>query len=131
MCFLISWQIPWLVSRPLDFIKKQFGLQTASKLMAYCQDGHHDFIYDDTHSFGHIYFATGINNRKTRTSRNSATQLPSVNREAKPDIILLIKEWVKKHKPRTIPLRPDRAREKIMKKADWNLYINEQIETDL
>ncbi len=51
--------------------------------------------------------------------------------EAQPGIILLLKDWVKEHKPRTVPLRPDRTHENSSKTADWNLYINEQIETDL
>ena len=51
--------------------------------------------------------------------------------EAASEIILLLKNWVKQNKPRVIALRSDQKHEKNQKNADWHLYINETIETDL
>ena len=51
--------------------------------------------------------------------------------QARPEIIALLKQYIQTHKPRTIPLRPDKTRQNTEKNTDWCLYINEKIEADL
>lgn len=51
--------------------------------------------------------------------------------EAKEDILALIKNWIKDHSPRFIPLRTDKPYKAAPKNLDWHLYINEQIESDI
>ncbi len=51
--------------------------------------------------------------------------------EAKEEVIALIKNWIKGHCPRFIPLRPDKPYIDAPKNQDWHLYVNEQIENDL
>lgn len=46
-------------------------------------------------------------------------------------IITLLKQWVKKQHPRTIPLRPGKTYEQSQKNTDWLLYINQTIESDV
>lgn len=51
--------------------------------------------------------------------------------EANQGTVELFKQWIQKKKPRVIPLRTDKAYEKVQKNMDWHLYINEKIETDI
>jgi hypothetical protein len=51
--------------------------------------------------------------------------------EANQEIVLLLKQWIKKQKPHAIPLRSDKDYEKSQRNTDWYLYINEKIETDI
>lgn len=46
-------------------------------------------------------------------------------------IITLLKRWIQDHKPRAIPLRPDKAYDQKQKNAEWMLYINQDIESDV
>lgn len=50
---------------------------------------------------------------------------------AKPQIVSLLKSWLKEKKPRLIPLRSDKGYDQKQKNNDWHLYINEKIETDI
>ncbi len=47
------------------------------------------------------------------------------------DILILLKNWIKKHGARFIPLRSDKRYKKAVKNKDWHLFINEQIESDI
>lgn len=51
--------------------------------------------------------------------------------EADKKVITLLKQEIKKIKPRAIPLRPDKPYEQSQKNSDWMLYINETIESDI
>ena len=51
--------------------------------------------------------------------------------EAKEDILELLKNWIKEHSPRFIPLRTDKTFKTTPKNLDWHLYVNEQIESDI
>lgn len=51
--------------------------------------------------------------------------------DASSEIIVLLKKWVKIQKLRAVSLRPDKNYDKAQKNSDWQLYINEQVETDL
>jgi predicted transcriptional regulator of viral defense system len=45
--------------------------------------------------------------------------------------ILLLKQWLKEHSPRLIPLYADKEYDKTQQNKVWHLYINEKIEPDL
>lgn len=51
--------------------------------------------------------------------------------EADEKIIELLKQKIKKLRPRAIPLRPDKQYHQSQKNSDWMLYINETIESDI
>lgn len=51
--------------------------------------------------------------------------------EAKKEIILLLKHWLKNQKLRAIPLRSDKSYKGAELNRDWRLYINEEVEVDL
>ena len=51
--------------------------------------------------------------------------------EAKEEILLLLKNWIRQHAARFVPLRADKAYKSTPKNNDWHLYINEQIESDI
>jgi len=47
------------------------------------------------------------------------------------NILALIKNWIKQHGARFIPLRADKGYKNAAKNIDWHLYINEQVESDI
>jgi len=52
--------------------------------------------------------------------------------DAGKNITDLLKQWVKKQKPaRALPLRSDKPYKNCIKNDDWQLYINEMLESDL
>jgi len=47
--------------------------------------------------------------------------------EAKEAILVLLKNWIKQHAARYVPLRADKAYKNVPKNTDWHVYINEKI----
>lgn len=46
-------------------------------------------------------------------------------------ILALLKQWIKKHRPKAVPLRSDIPYEHSQKNIDWQLYVNQTIESDI
>lgn len=51
--------------------------------------------------------------------------------EAQENILALLKDWIKKHAARFVPLRADKTYKNAPKNTDWHLHINEEIESDI
>lgn len=77
--------------------------------------------------------------RFTQLLETNSLELPYLQRMgyllelvgANENIIILLKNWVKQHSPRFMPLRPGKTYKGMLKNKDWHLYINEQVESDL
>lgn len=46
-------------------------------------------------------------------------------------ILALLKQWIKKYRPKAVPLRSDIPYEHSQKNIDWQLYVNQTIESDI
>lgn len=51
--------------------------------------------------------------------------------ETNKDVVTLLKNWVKQHGARFVPLSSNKNYENTPKNKDWHLYINENIESDI